>query len=462
MPLFSSIQTKTPQRNTDSAPVLNKEGISMNRLIALLLTFAMALALAGCSASATRPERGETSAGAETPELVRVQARYPETPKNAEGYWQVWEDNPVEETFLSAVNQFAAKTAAKLLREEEGCYSPLSLYYALALAAEGARGETAEQLCALLGTHQEDLSTQCSNLFRRLYNDSKDGTLLIANSLWMDDEVQGIPVTFREEYLKRAAEDYYASLFTVDFSDSAAGGQIGDWVEENTKGLLRFEPQVNDVQLMFLLNTIYYKSSWTEPFEKGNTTEDTFTLADGTEQQVQFMHQTDMDDYYKGENYAFGTLYLNHGAMHFYLPDEGVDVHSLLEDETLFTAPLEDPGDHFYEIHWSVPKFSCDSQWKPMEALRELGVNVPFRDGADFSAMTDVPAKISSIQQGTHIGVDEEGVEAAAYTAIGMETSGVMLDPERVEMNLNRPFLYTLTGESGEVLFVGICDRVEE
>ena len=49
----------------------------------------------------------------------------------------------VEEAFPQAVSGFAQKAAPLLLGEEEnGCFSPLSLYYALALAGSGSQGKT--------------------------------------------------------------------------------------------------------------------------------------------------------------------------------------------------------------------------------------------------------------------------------------------------------------------------------
>ena len=52
------------------------------------------------------------------------------------------EENQVPESFLEAVRQFSWGSAALLLEEteENRNYSPLSLYYALALAAQGASG----------------------------------------------------------------------------------------------------------------------------------------------------------------------------------------------------------------------------------------------------------------------------------------------------------------------------------
>lgn len=440
------------------------------RFLALLLGLSMVLGLCACNVSAnavpgTESDPSQSSGAAEEKtalaEPVSVQAQYPVPPADWEEKLKVQEENPLDEAFLAALNRFALHSGAQLLKEEGGCCSPLSLYYALALAAEGAQGQTAEELYALLGTDGERLGEQCARLFRRLYAEDEEGTVLVANSLWMDEEVQGMPVHFREDYLKRAVEQYYASLFTVDFSDAATGQKIGDWVYENTHEKLRFEPQPNEAQMLAILNTVYFNSPWSKPFTKELTADDTFTSTDGTEQTVPFMHRTEDGDYYRGEGYSAASLSLHKGRMHFYLPDEGVDVHSLLEREDLFTPPAPEEG-RSWKIEWSVPKFTCESRWSVIPALQTLGLNLPFSSEADFSGLSDVPAKITAIEQGTRIGVDEDGVEAAAYTYMALEAAGMSLEePEVVEMNLNRPFLYTVTSEDGAVLFMGICESVE-
>ncbi len=447
------------------------------KLLALFL--ALSMALCACSASANGGSAsgadGEAAQSARSDESARpdasgaaaeaqsIPAQYPNPPADWEERLRLLEENPVEDSFLSAVNRFAMKSAAQLLREQGGCYAPLSLYYALALTAQGANGQTQAELCELLGAERSELAEQCGSLFRRLYCDDEEGTLLLANSVWMDREVQGEPVQFREAFLKAAAEQFYASVFTVDFSDPATGPKIGDWIAENTGNLLRFEPEVNEDQLLTLINTIYYKSPWLDPFEESATAEAVFTAGDGQEQTVPFLHRSGEGAYYKGEGYAHAALNLGRGRMHFYLPDEGVDVHSLLERENLLEEPQTAPeSGKTWLIDWSVPKFTAENTWDLVSTLEALGVRSAFSDAADFSDLTEVPARLSSVQQGTHLGLDENGVEAAAYTMMALDTASLEPEePERVEMKLDRPFLYTLTSSEGAVLFLGICDTVE-
>ena len=87
--------------------------------------------------------------------------------------------------------------------------------------------------------------------------------------------------------------------------------------------------------------------------------------------------------------------------------------------------------------------------------LKELGVKLAFESNADFTGITDQMAYISNIQQETHISIDEEGVEASAFTQI--DYTGSAMPEGRADMILNRPFIYGITASNGSLLFIGIC-----
>ncbi len=429
------------------------------KLLSLLLALAMVLSLCSGTVWAAETDAGGEAVPVSTPSDVEgVQAEYPEVPKGDEERWKVLRENPVDQDFIAAVNGFAQRSGAKLLAKKGGCYSPLSLYYALALVSEGARGQTADELYDLLGEDAEKMGAQCANLYRRLYTENGRSTLLIANSLWLDDEVLGEPVNFKEEYLKKAKEDYYASVFKADFSDAATGARMGEWVKENTNGLLNFTPEPDDEQMMAILNTVYFKSRWERIFPKSKTKKAKFTRADGKKKKVKFMHITEEGRYYKGKNYTAAWRNMESGRVTFYLPDKGVDVHKLLKDKKIFTNPVKKSKE--CDLKWSVPKFKTENKWDVIPTLQKLGVKQAFTDEADFSGITDTPATISAVEQGTCFDMNEKGAEAAAYTYIAVAKATAVLPQKRktVKMNLNRPFLYTITSEDGVVLFVGVFD----
>jgi len=98
-----------------------------------------------------------------------------------------WSQYQLDESFQDALIQFTAKTTAKVMEEnnENLCYSPMSLYYALSLAAIGSSGQTEQELLALLGVEsREKLKDQCNKLYHILYTDTDESVIQLANSIW--------------------------------------------------------------------------------------------------------------------------------------------------------------------------------------------------------------------------------------------------------------------------------------
>ena len=56
--------------------------------------------------------------------------------------------------------------------------------------------------------------------------------------------------------------------------------------------------------------------------------------------------------------------------------------------------------------------------------------------------------------------IDEDGVEAAAYTEIVANDSAMMETPPTVEMELDRPFLFVIFDYNNVPLFVGTVNTV--
>lgn len=102
----------------------------------------MTMVLSGCG-TAKGQEPGETKS---CRSVTRVQEPESINFEDWDARRALQEANPVSEKFIGAVNQFSYASAAQLLRTGADAknqnYSPLSLYYALALAAQGSEGST--------------------------------------------------------------------------------------------------------------------------------------------------------------------------------------------------------------------------------------------------------------------------------------------------------------------------------
>ena len=383
----------------------------------------------------------------------------------------------IEARFLEAYESFIVSTASALLCESSDnvVYSPLGLYYALAIAAEGAAGENEIEILQLLNYgEKESLAADCQSSFQAIYHvpnekNNKPGeggeypsgsryTLTLANSLWADTSVP-----LKKEFVSRAAEYFYADIFTGDLHSGQTAEAMADWVKERTNGLIA--PPADAVgaeTVLSLKNTMYFYDEWLDRFDKEKTKVDTFTCADGTEVTCDFMNRTMASHgFRRGENYIMSSLSLKNGAVEFYLPDVGTNVHELVKDsETLRRVTEGTEGSGMGEVVWKIPKFSYGSSTKMEDMLKELGMQAAFEENADFSGISDSrPLWLSAVSQEAHIGIDENGVEAAAYTELSW--AGAALPTERADMILDRPFLYVIKNR-GMVIFVGICENPAE
>ena len=159
----------------------------------------------------------------------------------------------------------------------------------------------------------------------------------------------------------------------------------------------------------------------------------------------------------RGDGYLRCALDLREaGTMVFVLPDEGISLDSLLGSPEGIQELLTGGEQSVADISIRLPKFSFQDRTDLEETLMGLGVRTCFSGGADFSRMSNVPAFISRVLQESFVGVDENGVTAAAYTLIAMtKGAAIPVEREKVDFHLTRPFLYAIESTDGAVLFIG-------
>ncbi len=435
---------------------------SKKRLLWLLPAVACLLLFAGAILWFALPGTRLQKKPKETPRLQAaapiMEVSMPETYAfdDSETRWKIRDENPVEESFTEGLRTFSYETASALLAEgeENVNYSPLSLYYALALAATGAEGETKEELLALLHVPDTDtLAAQCGNFFRLSYQDNEIGIRKIANSLWMDKDT-----AWKQGFIEGAAKNFYSSVFSMDLGSEEAAAAMSAWISEQTNGSLAPALSPDEESVLRLINTVTFHDEWVDRFNKEKTKPDSFTLSDGSSVTCDFMNRTyDSHGFSLGDGYTRSSLSLKNNTMVFILPDEGVSPQSLVDTPEKMREAFEGGEDYMGEVVWQVPKFDFASSLDLKETLNHLGVSSAFGADADFSGITDDAAFLSGVTQGTHIAVNEDGVDASAFTMI--DYAGAAMPEGRADMRLTRPFLYGIIGPNGSLLFVGICEN---
>lgn len=378
------------------------------------------------------------------------------------------------ESFQRAYGDFARESAGVVLknREENTIYAPMSLYYALAFSASGAGGETERELLELLNYESGDaLSADLRAAYEALYKAPESGenkeefetmacSFLLSNSLWADSALD-----LNADFADHGAKYFYSDTYQADLSSPETAKAMSDWVKARTNGLItpKQTKKEEDV-LLSILNTVYFYDQWVTRFPKENTKEDIFTRADETQVACEFMNmKLDSHGFIKGDSYTLSSLGMKNGRMIFCLPDEGISLSELLKDQEKASAVFGLEGeDYMGEVTWKVPKFSTQTTFSLTDAVQSMGVTTAFGSGesqADFSGISKENLFISSITQDSRVSIDENGVEAAAFTEIAY--CGAALPEGSAEMILTRPFLYMIEYR-GQMIFAGICENPAE
>ena len=215
----------------------------------------------------------------------------------------------------------------KILVKEEGnknvFISPSSIALALSMVYNGANGETKSAMQKTLQFQNLDISTvnqESLGLINSLKNPDPKVELSVANSVWARNGVD-----FKKDFLSVVGSYFNAEISTLDFSNSNAANTINAWVSKNTKGKIPsiVSPPIPDSMVMYLINAVYFKGSWTTEFDKKLTEDKNFTTADGVSKKHPLMRQRGDLPYLETED--FQSVNLPYGtnkrlSMYVFLP----------------------------------------------------------------------------------------------------------------------------------------------
>lgn len=370
---------------------------------------------------------------------------------------------------VEALTRFSGEVSVQAQSDRSSNFlcSPISLWLALAMTRNGAAGKTAAQMdkALLFGNLDQlnrALNTTAQLLTRRAGKRgdkarSGEVSLSIANQLFGDKTFSKAKNAWRQPFLAALAKYYGTGMALADFSGDPAGERrrINEWVADHThnniKDLLP-ETAVTKLTRLVLVNALYLAAPWLEkfspvgkrPFHRSGLVvpADMMRIA-----VVSVAAET-----------AVGTVvripYLgNELAMTVMLPTLGHE--ATFRDRLVRELPGMLGRLAPAQVTLTMPKFKyrTDLQVKPI--LQSRGMQLAFTDAADFSLMSPQPLKITDIAHQCTIGVDEEGTEASAATAVVVSASaGTNAKP--IELTLDRPFWYVIHDVATRVpLFIG-------
>ena len=363
--------------------------------------------------------------------------------------------------------EYYQKTLPYMLNHEQGkniLYSPVNVYLALAMLCEITDGETRQQVMEILGEKDiESLRKTVKDVWETSYVDDGSVTSILAASLWMNQDVE-----FNQETIDQLAETYYAESYKGTPGTKEMDQALQTWLNDHTGNLLKDQASQITLDLRTILalaTTLYFKVRWDNEFYPQMNTTETFHAITG-DVEKEFMHSSGSDNYYWGDNFtAVKRSLLNSGSMMLILPDEGKTPADLLKDQETMDFISNDSGtwknSKYLIVNQSIPKFDVNSMTDLGAAMRQMGiVDVFDMDKADFRPMLaqEQDVALTSAKHAVRVKIDEEGVEAAAFTV--MAACGAAMPPEEeVDFILDRPFLFVITGANGLPLFTGIVEQ---
>ena len=385
-----------------------------------------------------------------------------------------------------AVNEFALDLLArKELGAGNTLISPFSIQAALAMTYAGADAETRAEMAKVLripedepGFHAsfaaliqalDDAQRESGEVVKRLEAAGRKAdplTLHVANRLFGQHDYE-----FRQPFLDLLAATYHAPLHQCDFVAKAEAERqgINAWVAEATRDRIRDlipSGALDRETRLVLVNAIYLKAPWADPFPKGATKPAPFLVGGGAPAEVPTMMAKTHAGLVQQDGYAIVTLPYAQGQLQFVimLPDQADGLAALEKAATpaLFASAA---GASRREIMLHLPKFKLEP---PLLALRktliEMGMQSAFdqpRGSANFDRMAPrSPSEylfISEVFHKTFLALDEEGTEAAAATAVVMARvmAAIPAEPPPV-IKVDRPFLFAIQHRaSGACLFLG-------
>lgn len=352
--------------------------------------------------------------------------------------------------------------------------SPYSISIALAMTTAGARGQTREQMVDTLQypTLGEQLHPAFARVRQQVTGEEQTETatpdsdseavpfqLAGANTLWGQKNYP-----WSQAYLDTLEANYGAGLHEVDFANHAprARRRINDWVASQTEGkITELIPKgtLGSLTRLVLTNALYFRANWASTFDEDATESRQFTAIDGQSESVPTMEQTDEFRYAAVNGHQLVELPYAGGdaSMIVLLPAPGQfeSFERSLTPERL-NSLLGNLSETTLKLR--LPKFAYRTGLSLKQTLAAMGMSIPFDPTkADFGGMVsrdDSDLHIGDVLHKSYVSVDEQGTEAAAATAVEMETTSLVRGEQT--MTVDRPFLFLIREqETGSVIFLG-------
>jgi serpin B len=245
------------------------------------------------------------------------------------------------------------------------------------MTANGAAGVTLREFERVLGARLSELN-DTGKLLLDAFNETSDGvTLKAVNGIWYNTAGDFEP---DDDFLQANADYFNAAAVASDFSKKSTVDDINGFIRENTNGLIeKMLETLGDDAVMVLVNTLYFKGMWRDPFEPINTYDATFTLSGGGEVRTPTMAQEYGAALYFESDGAKGVILPYEGGRYAYaaiLPDGGVSEYVSALTGADFSGLLQSASEQNVVLY--LPKYEVKDSCELGDILKNMGLQMAF------------------------------------------------------------------------------------
>ena len=356
-------------------------------------------------------------------------------------------------------NQFAWNMFSHIIDEKGNTIvSPLSASFAMCMAADGANGETRDEIYRALGfenSNSADVNGYMHKLSTQLMSLDPKTTVSIANSLWYNKSYNIL-----DSYISSLNTSYNAEVFPLNSTNPV--DKINNWCSKKTNGYINnlFKPgDISEFTASILVNALYFNGEWKEKFDKKETSRGVFHSSDGISV-VDFMKGKINLEHIVAKTFTMASLDFGNSAYkaRFILPNINNSFNDCINEINSIGWDNINQCYTKCKMTIKIPKFTIKSILDMKPIYQQMGIELAFNGNlADFSNMSPINSIcITNAIQSNYFEIDEDGATAAS-------TSGVIIGDyaNLSSFVLDRPFIFALTERStGAILFIGKIEKL--
>src|ERR1700722_7801868 len=202
---------------------------------------------------------------------------------------------------VAAQTSLATRLIDRLAANKPGAnviVSPASLAGALGVIEFGADDQLRRNLHQVLGfVEASEISIDFAGLRKATGRPRGDGPLATANAIFFDSHVSPRPEALE------ALADAGVRASVEEFAKPATLAAINAWVNEQTKGKIpTILEKMPDETGLVVLNALYFKDRWKQPFEANATKPAPFRMVGGKAIETQLMRAGDRQFRFRRDN----------------------------------------------------------------------------------------------------------------------------------------------------------------